>query len=252
MAEGRGSHGRLAIGTPRIERIAYVPLALDPDDVRITYVTHATFRIETAGGVTIVTDYAGVAGQGRMPDIATMNHAHETHYTTVPDPRIPHVLRGWNPAGGPAVHALKFGDVYVRNVPTDIRSYDGGREEDGNSIFIFEAANLCIGHLGHLHHELAPEDLAVIGQLDIVMAAVDGTWTIPHRAMRSVLKTLKARLVLPMHAFGRYTLERFLAEMQDDFEIVDGNESVITVSAKTLPQKPTIRVMPESLHWSFE
>ncbi len=235
-----------------IARVAYVPVALAPDEVRITYVTHATFRIESAGGVVIVTDYAGVAGQGRVPDVATMNHAHETHYTDTPDPRIPHVLRGWNPEGGPAVHALKLADVYVRNVPTDIRSWDGGREEDGNSIFIFEAANLCIGHLGHLHHDLAPEDLAVIGQLDIVMVPVDGTWTIPHDAMRKVLGTLKARLVIPMHAFGRFTLERFLAAMSEEFEIIDGGESSITVSAATLPPKPTIRVMPETLAWSLD
>lgn len=237
---------------PRIERVAFLPLALAPDEVRITYVTHATFRIETAAGVVIVTDYAGVAGEGRPPDIATMNHAHETHYTDTPDPRIPHVLRGWNPDGGPAVHALKLGDVYVRNVPTDIRSWDGGRQEDGNSIFIFEAANLCIGHLGHLHHELAPEDLAVIGQLDIVMAPVDGTWTLPHDAMRKVLKTLKARLVIPMHAFGRFTLERFLTDMSEEFEVIDSDERTITVTAATLPDKPTIRVMPESIYWSFE
>ena len=42
-------------------------------------------------------------------------------------------------------------DVYIRNVPTDIRSWGGELERDGNSIFIFEVADLCIGHLGHLH-----------------------------------------------------------------------------------------------------
>ena len=42
-------------------------------------------------------------------------------------------------------------DVYIRNVPTDIRN-GGAMEADGNSIFIFEVAGLCIGHLGHLHH----------------------------------------------------------------------------------------------------
>jgi hypothetical protein len=35
---------------------------------------------------------------------------------------------------------------------------------DGNSVFIFEVAGLCIGHLGHLHHELmhyfGPETLS--------------------------------------------------------------------------------------------
>lgn len=232
--------------------VAYIPTALQPDQVRITYVTHATFRIETYGGIVVVTDYAGVAGEGRPPDVATMNHAHETHYTDTPDPRIPHVLRGWNPEGGAANHQLMLGDVFIRNVPTDIRTWVGGREADGNSIFIFEVASLCIGHLGHLHHELAPEDLAVIGQLDIVMAPVDGTWTIPQDAMARVLKLLKARLVIPMHAFGHFTLSRFLSHMAGEFVVSEQKSSTLITSVASLPDKPTIHVMPESVGWSFE
>ena len=80
-----------------------------------------------------------------------MNKAHRTHYTDFPDPGIEYVLRGWNPDGGPAKHALVVDDVYIRNVTTDIRSWAARLERDGNSIFIFEVAGLCIGHLGHLH-----------------------------------------------------------------------------------------------------
>ena len=45
-----------------------------------------------------------------------MNHAHTSHYTDAPDPAIRHVLRGWNPEGGPAVHDVEIGDVRVRKV----------------------------------------------------------------------------------------------------------------------------------------
>jgi hypothetical protein len=55
-------------------------------------------------------------------------------------------------AGIPAEHRLDLGDMLVRNVTTDTRGPFGeGAQRDGNSIFIFEAAGLCIGHLGHLH-----------------------------------------------------------------------------------------------------
>ncbi|NIX22805.1 MAG: Zn-dependent hydrolase, partial [Actinobacteria bacterium] len=93
-------------------------------------------------------------------------------YTDFPDPAIEHVLRGWNPEGGPAEHDLDVGDVHIRNVPTDIRGWSGLVEPDGNSIFIFEVADLCIGHLGHLHHRLSDADLALIGRLDVVFAPV--------------------------------------------------------------------------------
>jgi len=96
-------------------------IALAPDEVSITYVGHSTFRIESPGGVVIATDFFGASGPGKLPDVVTMNKAHGTHYTSYPDPAIPHVLRGWNPEGGPAQHLLEVRDVTIRNVTTDIR-----------------------------------------------------------------------------------------------------------------------------------
>ncbi len=232
--------------------VAFVPVSLEPGQVRITYITHSTFRIETAGGVVIATDYAGFAGKGRLPDAVTMNHAHDSHYTDFPAAGILHVLRGWNPAGGPARHRVTIGDALIRNVPTDIRSWDGGREPYGNSIFVFEVAGLCIGHLGHLHHELAAEDLGQIGQLDIVMAPVDGTFTLDQLSMARVLKLLKARLVIPMHAFGVTTLASFVKTMGASFAVDYSEGSTVVVSTGTLPKSPTILVMPETTMWSFE
>jgi hypothetical protein len=66
--------------------------------VGITFLGHASFWIETAGGVTAITDYNGYHVGPEVPTIATMNNAHGTHFTNNPDPGIAHVLRGWNPA----------------------------------------------------------------------------------------------------------------------------------------------------------
>lgn len=232
--------------------VGFLASALGSDEVRITYLTHSTFRIETAGGVSIATDYAGFSGPGPLPDVVTMNHAHETHFTYFPDPAIRHVLSGWNPSGGPARHNLRVKDVLIRNVPTDIRIWGGGREEDGNSIFIFEVAGLCIGHLGHLHHELGPEDLAEIGQLDIVMAPVDGTMTLDLPGMVKTLKVLKARIVIPMHAFGPSTLASFVQQMSSDFAVSYFDKPTFIASAENLPAVPTVLVLPESTSWSWE
>jgi L-ascorbate metabolism protein UlaG (beta-lactamase superfamily) len=124
-----------------------------------------------------------------LPDIVTMNHAHSTHYTDNPDPAIKHVLRGWGPSPDqPARHDLQAGDVRVRNVPTNIRNYmSGGTERHGNSIFIFEIANLCIAHLGHLHHTLTQQQLNEIGRIDVVMVPVDGGVTLDLDGMAEVL-----------------------------------------------------------------
>ena len=76
-----------------------VPAALAADEVQLTFLGHATFLIESAGGVTIATDYTGERPRDRTPDVVTMNRAHPSHYTSNPDPAIRHVLRGWSPDG---------------------------------------------------------------------------------------------------------------------------------------------------------
>lgn len=218
-----------------------------PGDVRITYAGHSTFLIESARGVRIATDYNDYVRPTVVPDVVTMNRAHATHFTVAPDPAIRHVLRGWNPEGGPAQHDVTEQDVRVRNVPTNIRSYSGGgTDEFGNSIFIFEMGALCIAHLGHLHHTLSPQQIARIGQMDVVLAPVDGSYTLDTPGMIEVLRDLKAPLVIPMHYFSSFTLSRFLDAARPHFEVKTSAEPMIVVSRATLPAKPQVLVLPGS------
>ena len=216
--------------------------ALEADQVQLTYLGHSTFLIESAGGTRIATDFTGYAG-GVVPDAVTMNRAHSSHYTDFPDPAIKHVLRGWNPEGGIARHDLEVGDVRIRNVTTDIRRGEL-RIPDANSIFVFEVAGLCIGHLGHLHHELNPEHLGALGRLDVVLVPVDGGYTMAQANMLEVLKSLKARVVIPMHYFGPSTLARFIANVGGVFELQTMTEPRLVLSAATLPDKPKLIVLP--------
>jgi L-ascorbate metabolism protein UlaG (beta-lactamase superfamily) len=216
----------------------------DAAEVSITYVGHSAFRIETASGVSLVTDFNGNYGEGDPPQVVTMNHAHSSHYTDYPDPAIMHVLRGWNPQGdGPADHNLRLEDVYIRNVATDL--YAGGMmiEQYGNSIFIFEVAGLCIGHLGHLHHKLTPQHIAEIGRLDILFMPVDGTYTMSQAGMIELAGQLRSSMVIPMHFFSTFSLQRFLAGMEGDFAIVVPGARQIRVSLGALPERPTVTVL---------
>lgn len=219
----------------------FVGSGVKAPEVTITFAGHSTYVIETPEGVTIATDYNGWAGPGVMPRVVTMNKAHSTHYTMNPDPAIEYVLTGWNPEGGPIRHRIKIDDVFIRNVTTDIRSYDG-MEPDGNSIFIFEVAGLCIGHLGHLHHRLEDRHFAQIGRLDIVMVPVDGGLTLSHEGMTEITRRLQSSIVLPMHRRG-LTISRFISMMGDGFATDFRSENSFTVSLATLPRRPTILVL---------
>jgi L-ascorbate metabolism protein UlaG (beta-lactamase superfamily) len=219
-------------------------VALKGDEARLTFVGHSTFLIESPGLVRIATDYNDYVRPSILPDIVTMNHAHSTHYTDRPDPGIKYVLRGWSDNEKPVQHDVNFKDVRVRNVPTNIRTYGGATERHGNSIFIYEMANLCIAHLGHLHHPLTQSQLNEIGRIDVALVPVDGSYTLDLDGMVEVVQAMKAQIVVPMHYFSSYTLDRFLARVKDHFDIETMDIPSIVVSKTSMPAKPRVVVLP--------
>ena len=234
----------LIAGLPDVRLVKFAPVALGQGEVRLTYVGHSTFLIESPRLVRIATDYNDYLKPPVLPDIVTMNHAHTTHYTNAPDPGIKFVLHGWNDDGSPAMHDMSFQDVRVRNVPTNIRDWAGGTERYGNSIFVFEVAQLCIAHLGHLHHTLTKQQLDDIGRLDVVLAPVDGTYTLDLDGMMEVLHALKAPLMIPMHYFSAFTLERFLDRVRQSWEVEVNETPLIVLSRAKLPKDPKVLVLP--------
>lgn len=210
--------------------------------VRLTFLGHSSFLIESAGGVTAVTDFNGYMRPPLTPDIVTMNNAHSTHFTPSPDPAIRHVLRGWA-RSGPAEHDLVIEDMRVRNVPTAVHGRSG-EQALGNSMFVFEVADLCIAHLGHLHHALLPGQLAELGQIDVVLVPIDGAYTMSQKEMLEVLHQIGAPLAIPMHYFGPSVLGRFLELAGPRWQIEVNDAPEIVLARTLLPRHPTIMVLP--------
>jgi L-ascorbate metabolism protein UlaG (beta-lactamase superfamily) len=211
--------------------------------VSISFLGHASFLIESPGGVRAVTDYNDLIRAPTTPDIVTMNVAHTTHWTDHIEPGVKFVLRGWDPDGGVANHNVEFRDLRVHNVPTNIRGF-GSTRYNGNSIFVFETGGLCIAHLGHLHHTLSEAHLADLGAIDIVMVPVDGAFTLNQDDMVAVLQQLKPKIALPMHFFGEPTLARFLARAGEHYRVRRLVEPQIRISRADLPNDPELLVMP--------
>jgi L-ascorbate metabolism protein UlaG (beta-lactamase superfamily) len=237
----------MANGPPRAMPVGFTRTAGKAEEVAITYAGHSTYYIDTPGGTRIATDFSGAYTTGRLPDVVTMNRAHSTHYALFPDPRIPLVLHGWNDDGSPAQINRRVGDVLIRNVTTDIRRYlfDGANAEmikDGNSIFIFEVAGLCIGHLGHLHHKLDESHFAAIGRLDIVMVPIDGSYTMSLDGVSDITRRLRASVVLPMHRFAT-PLDDFMRRIGQEFAIDLRTARTLQISRDSLPSAPTVIIL---------
>ena len=209
----------------------------------ITFVGHASYQIDTPQGVRAITDYNGINGFGRHPDIVTMNNAHDTHYTDTPEGGITYILRGWpsQPGETEAKHDVTLKDMRVWNVPTNARDWNGGVRINGNSIFVFAIGDLCIAHLGHLHQRLTKEHLEALGRIDVLMAPIDGAYTMGVPLMAEVIKQIDPKVVLPMHYWGRGQFDRFMGLIAPlEPALIWPEKRTIEITKEDLPDRLTV------------
>jgi len=105
-------------------------------------------------------------------------------------------------------------------------------------------ANLCIAHLGHLHHTLTQQQLDEMGRIDVLLVPVDGAYTMDMDGMVEVVKSIKAPLMIPMHFFSTFTLRSFLDRVSRQYDIEYAEVPSVVVSKETLPTKPKFLVLP--------
>ena len=213
--------------------------AVPAEHIRITFVGHASFMIESAAGVRALTDYNGYLPLPATPDIVTMNNSHDSHYTDFIAPGIKHVLRGWDPKGGIARHNLFLKDLRVRNVPTNLTDITG-RMANGNSMFVFESANLCVVHISHLHHVLSKEQVGELGRIDIAFAPVDGWMTMTHSELFRVLAQIKPKLIIPMHYGFFGAVEEFVLKAKVLWPVRTHNSDTIDISLAKVPRRTEV------------
>ncbi|MDE0537524.1 MAG: MBL fold metallo-hydrolase [Rhodospirillales bacterium] len=209
--------------------------------VKLTFSGHSTFLIETAQGVKAVTDYNDFVRPDVLPDLITMNTGHSTHSTDNVDPAIKHVLRGWNPSGvGVVRHNVREKDLRVFNLPTNIDAgYFGS-----SSIFVFEAAGVCIAHFGNIRHALDDDRVRRMGRIDIMLVPVDRWITASFDEILFNIDKLKPRYVIPMHYnFMDRPLE-FAERVKGMYKTRLNNSPSITVSRASMPVDTEVLVLP--------
>lgn len=125
-----------------------------------------------------------------------------------------------------------------------------GRERGTNTIFHLTFDNLDIVHLGDLgQNKLTEEQIAEIGQTDILLIPVGSTYTINAETASEIVSELEPKIVIPMHyktpglKFELDGVDKFLKEM--------GVESVVplpklSISKDKLPEEPQVVVLSKS------
>lgn len=79
----------------------------------------------------------------------------------------------------------------------------------------------------------------------MLFVPVDGNLTLDLEGMMEVLQAIKAPLMVPMHFFSIFTLNRFLDRVREQkWEVEMSQTPSFVVSKTTLPAAPKVVVLP--------
>ncbi len=189
--------------------------------MKITWLGHACFRLDTACGSVVIDPFQdgsvpGLQNIRETADLVLCSHGHGDH-----NARECITLTGNTPT---------FRVIRVPCYHDDIK----GAKRGENTIHIIEAEGLRVAHFGDLGHMLLPEQIAEIGVLDLAMVPIGGFYTIDAATAKQVMDALNVRVVVPMHYrsadFGLQvigTLDSFTT-LFDSVKTYPGNSLVLT------------------------
>ena len=186
--------------------------------MKIKWLGHSCFKIKSGSGVRIVTDPFDDNVGYKLPavetDIVTISHGHYDHNFV-------------DCVKGDFEVVNKVGNFYVKDISiTGVHTYhDGeqGEKRGSNIVYTFEIDGIRLCHLGDLGHVLAPSQIGMIGEVDILLIPVGGVYTINSEEALAVVSQLNPSIVIPMHyktpalKFNLDPLEGFA----DNFKIIE-------------------------------
>ncbi len=222
--------------------------------MKITWFGHAAFKLEDAGGFSVITDPYTPEGVGYAPiretaDVVLISSdddsAHCRHDLIPGDPKVLNALTiaqagGAGEAGGLAVQAIEAAE------------WDHHPEHavpGQNGMYRFDLDGIRIAHMGDVGNPLTEAQQDFFQETDVLLALAGGYLTIELPDLMEMIHRVKPRLIIPMH-FRTLTykprntmwIESFLAHFRDD--AVDfASAHTIELSKGDLPDQTRVMVM---------
>jgi L-ascorbate metabolism protein UlaG (beta-lactamase superfamily) len=179
----------------------------------IKWLGHGCFRFRGREAVILMDPVPPESGYDigyQHADIVTVSHNHPWHIA------LDRVQPGFRAVTGPGEYEIH--EVFI----TGIRTYhdaEGGKRRGYNTIYLIEAEDLVICHLGDVGHVLTEGQAEGLSQIDVLLIPVGGDPTLNAEQAAEVIGQLEPSVVIPMqyrNAKGdqeRDPLDRFLKEM---------------------------------------
>jgi len=179
--------------------------------MKIKWLGHSCFLLTSNSGVRTLTDpfdeKVGYALPAVEADIVTTSHGHYDHSSV-------DVVKGdFERLDKPGTYE-KDG-IKITGVAT-FHDEENGAKRGNNIIFKFNIDGVNICHCGDLGHTLSSGQVLEIGDVDVLLVPVGGTYTVDAAGALQVVKQLKPAVTIPMHyktealAFPLDTADKFL------------------------------------------
>jgi L-ascorbate metabolism protein UlaG (beta-lactamase superfamily) len=211
--------------------------------MKVKWLGHASFLITSEAGIKIITDpYPQGSGLSYAPvseaaDIVTVSHAHFDHNNVSSIPGDPQLISS---SGVKNIKGIEFKGISTY--------HDGsqGKERGANIVFCFLVDGIKVCHLGDLGHMLSGEQIAEIGDTDVLLIPIGGVFTIDAKSATKVVDDLKPKVVMPMHyktAKCDWTLSTVDDFIVDKNNVKKLNSSEIEFEDGALPDSNEIIVL---------
>lgn len=161
--------------------------------MKIVYLGHSCFQIISDLGTKIITDpFTGVgyAMQRVETDIVTVSHGHSDHNY------LPAISSYELLASKAEKYVYK--DVSLQGIEC-FHDPLQGRLRGKNIIFKMEVDGLTVCHLGDLGEPCHKDILEKIGEADILLLPIGGTYTIDAKQAKEYVESIAPKAVIPMH-----------------------------------------------------
>jgi len=146
------------------------------------------------GQVIIITDpfdkSIGLKPPRTRADIVTVSHQHRDHNNVGIIKDNPFII------DGPGEYEIK--KVSIKGI-SSFHDKKQGALRGKNTIYVIEAEDIHLCHLGDLGHILEAGQLEQIGKIDILMIPVGGHYTISWNEADEVINQIEPKIVIPMH-----------------------------------------------------
>ncbi len=161
----------------------------------IQHIGHAEFLLTLESGFRIVTDPYDASTGYPVPkleaDGVLVSHHHHDHDAVENVGGRPQII---DYAG---VHTFTPG-LQVTGIPAD-HDDAGGSKRGKTLLFLLEAEDLRVVHLGDLGCLLDADQIEALGRTDVLMIPVGGFYTIGAETAMEVVRQLDPRIIIPMH-----------------------------------------------------